>query len=395
MPNIVNREAAEALIREQLTNTIFQDVPKQSIFMRLAKKLPNMTSKQTRIPVLDMLPMAYWVNGDTGMKQTSRQAWENVYLTAAELAVIVPIPEAVLEDASFDIMGEIKPRVNEAIGQRVDQAAIFGINRPSEWQNDIITLARQAGNNVAAASGLTYDNLMGSGGLLAKVEEAGYTVDGVLAAMKAKAALRGLKDSDGHPLYTKDMQGSTPYALDGAPMYFPENGSFDTSVATIVAGNFGQAVYSIRQDITVKLLDQAVIQDPSTKEIVFNLAQQDMVALRVTFRMGWAVPNPVTRMNDSRTLVPFAYIEPTTAVTDYAVTFTVKDNADTPAAVSGAVVNVNGARLKTGTAGTAVFHLRPGEYPYAVKLDGYRTVTGTVTVSNAAVSRSVTLPKQA
>ena len=130
--NIINRQAAEALIHDQVVSTIFQDAPKSSVFMQLARKLPNMTSKQTRIPVLDLLPMAYWVNGDTGYKQTSRQAWENVYLTAAELAVIVPIPEAVLDDADYDIMGEVTPRVNEAIGQRVDSAALFGVNRPSE-----------------------------------------------------------------------------------------------------------------------------------------------------------------------------------------------------------------------------------------------------------------------
>ena len=93
----ITRDQAEALIREQLINTIQQDTPKQSVFMGLGRKLPNMTSKQTRIPVLDMLPMAYWVNGDTGFKQTTEQAWDNVYLTAEELAVIVPIPEAVVD----------------------------------------------------------------------------------------------------------------------------------------------------------------------------------------------------------------------------------------------------------------------------------------------------------
>ena len=87
--NITNRQDAEALIREQVVSTIFQDAPKQSVFMGMARKLPNMTSKQTRIRVLDFLPTAYWVNGDTGMKQTTRQAWDNVYLTAGELAVIV------------------------------------------------------------------------------------------------------------------------------------------------------------------------------------------------------------------------------------------------------------------------------------------------------------------
>lgn len=116
MPNVIDRSRAEALIREQVVSTIFQDAPKQSVVMQLGRKLPNMTSKQTRIPVLSMLPLAYWVNGDTGYKQTSRQAWENVYLTAGELAVIVPIPEAVLADAEFDILGEVTPRVNEAIG---------------------------------------------------------------------------------------------------------------------------------------------------------------------------------------------------------------------------------------------------------------------------------------
>lgn len=302
MPNVIDRSRAEALIREQVVSTIFQDAPKQSVVMQLGRKLPNMTSKQTRIPVLSMLPLAYWVNGDTGYKQTSRQAWENVYLTAGELAVIVPIPEAVLADAEFDILGEVTPRVNEAIGLRVDQAILFGINRPAEWQNDIITVARQA-------------------------------------------------------------------------------------------GNFKQLVYAIRQDVDVKILDQAVIQDPSTKAIIFNLAQQDMIALRVTFRMGWAMPNPATRMNENRVNVPFAYIDAATAYTDQTVTFTVKDNAESsPNAIAGAAVNVNGSIRLTGTDGTAVFHLRAGEYPYSVKADGYRPQTGTVTVAAAAVPVAVTLP---
>ena len=150
--HITSRADAEAIIREQVISTIFQDAPKQSVFMSMARKLPNMTSNQTRMRVLDFLPTAYWVDGDTGMKQTTRQAWDNVYINAAELAVIVPIPEAVLDDAEFDIFGEITPRVNEAIGQRVDDAIIFGGNRPASWPNDIITLASQAGNIVPVGS---------------------------------------------------------------------------------------------------------------------------------------------------------------------------------------------------------------------------------------------------
>lgn len=392
MHNVIDRQAAEALIQEQLIATISQDAPKQSIFMQLARKLPNMTSKQTRIPVLDMLPMAYWVNGDTGFKQTSQQAWDNVYLTAEELAVIVPIPEAVVNDASFDIMGEVQPRVFEAIGQCVDSAAIFGVNRPAAWPADIITRARQAGNNVAPGSNPNYyDLIMGENGVISKVEESGRMVTGVLSAMGMRAKLRGLKGTDGHPIFSSNMQGSTSYALDGSPMYFPQNGSFDTSVAQLIVGDFSQAVYSIRQDITVKILDQGVIQDPTTKEIIYNLAQQDMIALRVVFRMGWAMPNPATRMDKNRTTCPFAYLEPATAVTTQTATFTVKDNAGSPAAIEGAIVDVNGARIKTGSAGTAVFNLRAGDYTAKISKKGYKTVTESFTVASAAVSKAVTL----
>ena len=384
--NIVSRESAEALIQEQIMKTVFQDAPKSSILMQLGRKLPNMTSKQTRVPVLSMLPMAYWVGGDTGMKQTSRQQWENVYITAGELAVIVPIPEAVLADASFDIMGEVIPRVNEAIGMKFDEAAIFGVDRPPEWQNDIITLARQAGNNVSG--GITFDTILAQDGMFGKVEEAGYIVDGVIAAMRARAALRGIKDDASRPIFMPSMQDRTQYTLDGAPVYFPENGSFDPTVAQMVAGNWRQLVWAMRQDIETKILDQAVIQDPSTKEIMYNLAQQDMIALRVTFRAGFAVPNPATRLNEHRTLVPFAYIEPGTPATTYTATFTVKDSSGN---IEGAQVNLNGAILLTNASGNAVFNLRPGEYPYAVTADGYRKQTGVVTITSKAETPTVTL----
>ena len=392
MANIIDRARAEALIQEQVVSTIFQDAPKQSVFMSLARKLPNMTSKQTRIPVLDMLPVAYWVNGDTGFKQTSQQAWDNVYLTAAELAVIVPIPEAVLDDADFDILGEVTPRVNEAIGARVDAAVLFGTNRPTEWQNDIITMARQAGNNVSGGA-VTYDTLLGENGVISKVEESGHMVNGAIASMAMRGKLRGIKNTGGTPLFKSDMQGSTQYALDGAPLYFPQNGAFDASIAQMIVGDWSQAVYSIRQDVTTKILDQGVIQDPNTKEIIYNLAQQDMIALRVVFRMGWALPNPATALNSDRTLVPFAYLEPATAKTTYKATITVKDSDEVAAAISGATVDLNGSRKKTNASGVAEFSLMNGSYPVKIKADGYKSTTGTVTVNGAGTALTVNLVK--
>lgn len=387
MPNIVNREKVEALIREQVTASIMQEAPQQSVFMELGRKLPNMTSKQTRIRVLDVLPMAYWVNGDTGFKQTTEQAWDNVYLTAEELAVIVPIPEAVLDDAEFDIMGEITPRVIEAIGKRVDEAVIFGNGKPDGWPLGIVQRARQAGNNVAATTDL-YEDIMGESGIISKIEQFGYMHSGAIAAVSMRGRLRGLRDDTGRPLFAPSIQGKSQYDLDGEPIRFPRSGAYDPSVAQLVVGDWKQAVYAIRQDITTKILTESVIQDPATGKIVYNLAQQDMIALRVVFRMGWALPNPVTGLDGDRTGCPFAYLEPAVPQTTQTVTFTVTDGEN---AVAGAFVSIGGARLKTGADGKCVFNLPAGNYTAKIKAKGFTSGEVGVIVADAAVTQDFAL----
>jgi hypothetical protein len=66
----------------------------------------------------------------------------------------------------------------------------------------------------------------------------------------------------------------------------------------------------MRQDITYKLLDQAVIQD-GAGNIVYNLAQQDMVALRAVMRLAWQVPNPINKLNtNAATRFPIGVLKP-------------------------------------------------------------------------------------
>lgn len=290
--DMISRSDAEALISEQVMQEIVQGVVEQSAVLSMGRKLPNMTSNKTRMKILDSLPVAYWVDGDNGFKQTSKAAWDNKYINAEEIAVIVPIPEAVLDDADYDIWGEIKPRIIEAIGAKVDAAIIFGTGKPASWRAGLVPSAVAAGNVVTATSDL-YQDIMGVNGVIAKVEESGYLPTGHMAAVPMRAKLRGLVDSTGCPIFKADMQGATQYALDGNSMYFPMNGAFDASAAELISGDFKQLVYAIRQDVTYKILDQATIVDPATKEVIFSLAQQDMVALRVVMRLGWEIPNPI------------------------------------------------------------------------------------------------------
>ena len=314
----ITRSDAEALIEESVAAQIFQGVAENSVVMRLAARLPDIPASKHRLPVLSMLPEAYFVSGDAGLKQTTKAAWENKYITAEELAAIVPIPEAVLDDASYPIWDEIRPHLVAALGKAFDAAVLFGTNAPSTWPDALVPGAQATGHvvDLSAVSSGMYDAIMAEDGVLAKVEESGYLVNGHIAAIKMRAKLRGLKDSSERPLFMRSMQEGTRYELDGEPLEFPRNGAWQANVVVgsttlndvlLVSGDFSQLVYAFRQGMRWKLLDQAVITDPSGN-IIYNLAQQDMVALRVTVRLGWQLPNPVNAVDESANRYPFGVL---------------------------------------------------------------------------------------
>lgn len=308
--NIIDRTGAESLIPVQESNEIIQGIITQSAVLQRGRKLPNMTSKQYKMPVHDMLPIAYFVNGDSGQKKTTKMAWDKKFIIAEEIAVIVPIPEAVLDDSEYDIWAETKPRIIEAFGKKIDGAILFGDDKPASWRDDVVTTANTAKSVVTLGTGDNlYDKIMGEEGSIALIENSGYFVNGHMADISMRAKLRGLKNANGDPLFKSDMQSGTTYSLDGSPMNFPNNGSFDKSKALMISGDFSQLVYSIRQDITFKLFTEGVVQN-TDGSIAYNLMQNDMVALRAVMRLGWEIPNPINSIQKDKTKrCPFAVLK--------------------------------------------------------------------------------------
>jgi len=306
----IERENMGGLIPDPVAREIFQGVVESSAVLRVGKRLPNMTSGTQNINVLDMLPLAYWVDGDTGFKQTAAQAWDKKTLHAGELAVIIPIPEAVLADSNYDIWGEVKPRIVEAMGRRIDEAILFNNGKPSTWRKGITATAHDAGMEVTDTGDL-FEDILGENGLIAMVEQNGYLPNRILSAVSMRARLRALRDQVGNPIFMRSLQSSTQYDLDGIALDFPMNGAWDDTEALMITGDFSQLVYSIRQDVTYKVLTEATIIDPTTREVVYSLAQQDMVALRAVMRLGWEIPNPVSAYRaDLESYSPFAVYLP-------------------------------------------------------------------------------------
>lgn len=316
-PTMITRTGAEALIPTQTTNEIIQNLATRSTFLSLARRLPNMTSKQMKIPVLTGLATAKFVSGDTGKKPLSNLTWDKVYITAEEIAVIIPIPEAVLDDATYDIWGEVRPRIEEAFGKAIDAAAFFGTNKPDSFPAGLVPGAVTAGN-VVTISGNTknlYEYIMGEDGVIAKVEDQGQAANGFVGALKLKAKIRNTLDSNKQPIfrtaYSNGATSATPYELEGHPVIFPQNGSWDADAALLLAGNFQNAVYSIRQDITYKIFDQGTATTDSGA-VTLSAMENDCVFLRAVMRMGWALPKPVNPVSGTN-YYPFSILKQGTA----------------------------------------------------------------------------------
>lgn len=380
----ITRNDAEALIDEQVSREIIEGVTKASAALSTFRKLPNMTSDKTRMRVLDALPLAYWVDNSTnnGRKNVTKMAWANKYINAAEIAVIVPIKEEVLDDASYDIWGEVKPRIVEAFHKKIDAAIFTGDDKPDAWRADLLSSIINAGAVITPAGGETLYSTINSA--MVKVEESGYNVTAVLGGPEIKGKFRMMLDTTGQPIAGTEIGDLRRITVD--------NGAWDKTLSQMIVGDFSQAVYAIRQDITYKVLSEAVIQDPTDGSIMYNLAQEDMVALRVVMRLGWEIPNPINALSpDEGTRFPFASIYPTSTPSYNSVTFTVtdtpEDEDDSPAPVQGVKIRCGQNVKTTNASGQAVFKFPDGTYDWKATKSGATTQEGKVVVDgNESVS---------
>ena len=279
---------ANVPIPEDVSTEVIKAAPEQSIMLQRARKA-RMSTKVFKQPVLSVLPEAYWLNGDTALKQTTHAEWTNLTMTAEELAVLVPIPNAVIDDSSMPIWAEVKPLLAEAIGRKVDLAAIWGVDKPGTWPTAIVPAAVAAGNVVIAESDLGQD-----AALVAQLVAAdGFNVNGFIGQAGFNWQVLGMRDTNGQIIYDAASK-----ALYGIPADQALNGTWqDTTPEThLIALDWTKQIVGIRQDLTFDLFDQMVISDDAGK-VIFNSAQQDSKVMRVVFRVGFQTANPLTRVN--------------------------------------------------------------------------------------------------
>ena len=260
-------------------NDIIKDVTRGSSILRMSK-IENMTSEKKKFNVLVDGPGAYWV-GEGERIQTSGAQWIHPEIVAKKLAVIIPVTKEKLEDSTINVFSELRPDIAEAFYRAIDAACLFGTNSP--FTTNIMKSVTE--NNMTVTDNTNIDIAVSDA--MALVEENGYDPNGFIGRVGVKNMLRKLRDSNGAPAYVNGTSGTELY---GRPIEFVRNGAWDNTKADLITGEWKYSIVGIRSGISYEILKEATLQGTlDTDGKPLSLAEQDMVAIKATMRLGYLV----------------------------------------------------------------------------------------------------------
>lgn len=317
----INRNDVATLIQDAYATDFLSWAAKQSAVLQ-AFPTRNMGTKTVKEPVLATKPHASWVaessTDASGIKPTAKITWANKSLVAEELAVIVPIHENVIDDATEDTLMEITKAGGEAIAFALDAAVTFAAGKPDTWTSPALYQSALAGGNVfdIGADG-SKDDLAGA--ILQSAESLSelYDPTTLLTRKGLKFRLANLRATTGEPIFlTSFSDGVSQDSVYGLNTYY-ESGTisdghggdapvWDRDLAEALVVDRSRVLIGIRQDIQVKFLDQATLTGPSNTFI--NLAERDMVALRFKARYAYVLGDNVANGSTVQTSSPVAVV---------------------------------------------------------------------------------------
>lgn len=270
--NALLSTSLSGLIPSEISNEIIQTVLKGSFCLQNSRREP-MTTVEKVIPVLMSLPGPTWT-GEGKKINVIKPSIVPVTLTAKKLGFILTASREVLNDTVLKTFEQLAPSIAESFALAIDKAIIAGdtIEGSSVFSNTVLNVAElqkveRSKNNIA-------DDIADA---LEKIEVNGYDATNILAINSIKNELRKTKTSTGEYLY-KDVND-----LYGTQVNYTNH--FDETKGFAVVGNFkNYLVTGIYQDIQYDVLREASLTlDNST---VINLAQQDLIGIRVTMRVA-------------------------------------------------------------------------------------------------------------
>lgn len=221
------------------------------------------TQKSIEIPSRDATFAAAWV-AETGTRsETTGYTTSLKELAAYELYALVDISEQLLEDAVFDIEGEMNAEFAEQFAKAEGAAFINGTG--SGQPEGVLTNSSVATVNSGSASELTADGLIE----LVHSIKSDYATNGIFMFNRSTlAAIRKLKDTAGQYVFQAGMQlqAGVPNTILGyAYVEAPDMPNIAAAAKPVAFGDFGRG-YMILDRVNL-----SIMRDPFTRATSGNI----------------------------------------------------------------------------------------------------------------------------
>ncbi|WP_344029050.1 phage major capsid protein [Streptomyces luteireticuli] len=282
----------------EITAPIFDRAVESSAVMQLARRVPLSLTAETAIPVSGDVPLADWVD-EAGTKPLGSSNVSVRTMRGKKVAVLVPVSSEVAMTNPAGLYAQLQRDLPTALGRAFDYAAIHGKTMTGGKGpfDDYLTATPNTmtlGTTAQSKGGLYADIVTG----LKSVAQAGYDVTGFVADPLLKPDMLLSTDTTGRPIFVPDPAGQGTVSrgsLVGYPIAYNrgvggklnrQSTTADTGLRA-VAGDWGQAVYGVGMDITVKATDVGTYVDADGH--IHSAFQENLILLLAEAHYGFAV----------------------------------------------------------------------------------------------------------
>ena len=275
MASDINR-GTNGLIKlpSEVSQEIWQNVEQQSVVQTLSTRM-DLPAGGLQIPVITEDPEAAWVN-ETDEKPVSRPAFDNKFIQGYKMAVIVPFSNEFRRDMN-SLYNAVVAKLPAALSKKFDRTALGFEKSPGDYFDTL-----EKAPEVKLDSFDAYRKALGV------VSDADGDISAWALGPRGENEALGFVDNSGRPLLLTDVQAQGSIGQILARPVFKSKNAQDKQVVG-VAGDWGSTVWGAVEDITMRISDQATINDNGTP---INLWQRNMFAVLVEFEVGFAVRDP-------------------------------------------------------------------------------------------------------
>lgn len=286
-----NDAAAGLTIPTELLTEVYRILPTYGVARRNMRYLPfTGPGNERNIPALSSAVSVFWTG--EGIKKTSTQPkFSLITQTLKKMAAICPMTEEILEDTGIPLNSLVAQLFAEAIGVEEDAQFLAGTGSP--WTGVLNNASVNQINQITAgtANATAKDLLnMRKGIATTALANAKYYLN-----PESLDLFRGEVDPSGRFILQQPTDNA-PGTLWGRPYELTDALPTPDAVADgepwIIFGDLNKTcILGDKQRIRVKLLEEGTITD-TDGETSINLAEQDMVAIRVVERVGFVCALP-------------------------------------------------------------------------------------------------------